>query len=127
MHLRMIVKQFGLRYTRLYETLELIYMATYMISRGIFIPFTLVIDCVKAELCPIIVKVICVGLFLQSVFYIFEMFKILKRKQKQLKERSKAKISYFWLSENPQIKSLSYMNRENKDKIFWKKLRKLTY
>jgi len=64
MHLRMIVKQFGLRYTRLYEVLELIYMATYMISRGIFIPFTLVIDCVRAELCPIIVKVICVGLFL---------------------------------------------------------------
>ena len=33
-----------------------------MISRGIFIPFTLLYNCLLAELTPIIVKVICTGL-----------------------------------------------------------------
>lgn len=96
----------------------MIYMGVYMISRGIFIPFALVIDCVKAEMCPIIVKVICVGLFLQSVFYIYSMFGILARKNKQYNERCKANVSLYWTSENPKIKELSYCSREKKDNIF---------
>jgi len=46
MHLRAIVKNLGFRYTRLYETLEIIYIVVYSIARGIFTPIFLVIPCV---------------------------------------------------------------------------------
>ena len=46
------------------------------------------------------------------------MISIIKRKVKQFRERKEKKISYFWFSENPKVKDLSYCNKENKDKIF---------
>lgn len=45
MHLRVILKNFGLRYTKMYELMEVIYMVTYSISRGIFVPILLVYPC----------------------------------------------------------------------------------
>jgi len=118
MHLRVIVKTLGLRYTHLYEALELAYMATYIVARGVFIPLEVVYNCVLAEQCPIIVKVICCGLAAQSWYYIAEMYKILSRKMSQLKERNKKKISYFWLSVNPQIKELAYTTRTSRENVF---------
>jgi len=118
MHVRAILKTLGLRYTRLYECLELIYMSTYIIARGVFIPIEVVYNCVSAEMCPLIVKFICCGLAGQSWYYILEMQKILKRKLSQLKERNKKNISYCWLSVNPKLKELSYINTAVRENVF---------
>lgn len=82
MHLRVILKNYGLRYTRAYELMEIIYLVTYSISRGIFVPIYLVYPCLLSQNSPIMVKVICLGLFFQSVFYIKEMMGIMRRKEK---------------------------------------------
>ncbi|KAL4440769.1 hypothetical protein ABPG74_013750 [Tetrahymena malaccensis] len=118
MHARVILRSFNLRYTKIYEVLELVYMVSYIIARSIMIPFALWIHCIQAEKCPFIVKFICTGLTVQSLYYIKEMYGILLRKYKQLKERKQKKISYFWFSENAKVKDLSYANKEAKQNIF---------
>jgi len=72
MHARVIARNFGLRYTKLYELFELLYMATYITARSIGIPLVLWIPCITAEKCPIIVKIICSGLTIQSLYYVKE-------------------------------------------------------
>jgi len=117
MHVRCILRTLKMRYTKLYEFSESFYMITYMICRGIFCTH-LAITATPVSETPIIIRLVCLGLWLQSVYFIYEMFGILKRKYKQYKERAQKKIDYFWFSENPKLAGLSYYKTEAKDKIF---------
>lgn len=82
MHVRAILRNLGLRYTKAYELCELSYIIIYAIARGVFTPVFLVYPCVLSQTTPFLVKCICVGIFLQSVIYIREMIKIMKRKKR---------------------------------------------
>ena len=72
MHARVILRNFNLRYTKVYEVFEIIYMISYTIARTIMIPFALWIPCISATNCPLIVKFICTGLTAQSLYYVKE-------------------------------------------------------
>jgi len=117
MHLRMMLKQLKLRYTGLYEFLEMTYIGIYFVFRGIFAT-KLFFDCWQVPQTPVSVKLSCSGIWLQSMFYIKEMVGILAKKAKQFQERQMKKITYWWLSENPKLVHLSYYRREFSDKIF---------
>jgi hypothetical protein len=117
MHIRQILRVLNLRYTNLYELCELAYMGTYIVARGIFVPIVLY-NCIKSHNTPYMVKFMCLGLTLQSLYYITQMAGILKKKYRQWVERSNKKIAYQWLSENPKIKELTYTSKESKDNIF---------
>lgn len=117
MHFRMMLKQLRLRYTALYEFLEILYIAIYFVARGIFSTI-LFIKTWGTAVCPVSVKMTCSGIWLQSMVYIYEMFGIIQRKRKQYKEKREKGIEYYWLSENPRLVDLSFYRKETKDKIF---------
>jgi len=117
MHFRAILRTLKMRYTKLYELSELSYMATYIVARGILIT-GLVITATPVSETPILIRITCIGLWVQSLYYIYEMYGILKRKLKHHKERVNKKISYNWFSDNARLKELSYYKNEGTDKIF---------
>ena len=107
MHFRLVIRSFGLRHTKIYEGCEVAYIILYTYNRlfkGIFIVYNTVA-------CPVghpIVKIVAIGLAIQSYFYVYRMVKILTTRYKEIKERKKAGVSLFWLSHNPQVQKLSY-------------------
>ena len=117
MHLRVILKTFKMRYTAIYEFLEIIYLTIYIFARGA-LGAILFYDTWSQPITPIFVKMSCTGIWLQSIFYIKDMFGIIKRKLIQFNERKTKNISYWWLAENPKLSNLSYYKKEIRDKIF---------
>jgi len=117
MHFRAILRTLRMRYTKLYELAECAYIVSYIVARGILITL-LVITATPVSETPIAIRVTCIGLWIQSLYYIYEMYGILKRKIRNQKERNNKKISYFWFSDNPKLKELSYYKNEGTDNIF---------
>lgn len=117
MHLRMILKSLKLRHTLFYEVLEYAYMTLYTVSRTIFVGM-LWIQAVPLPMVPWPLKFPMVGLWLQSQKYSYEMYKILKRRYQQYLERKEKSVELAWFKEVPEIASLSYYQREQRDKIF---------
>jgi len=117
MHFRAILRTLRMRYTKLYELAECAYIVSYIVARGILITL-LVITATPVSETPIAIRITCIGLWIQSLYYIYEMYGILKRKIRNQKERNNKKISYFWFSDNPKLKELSYYKNEGNDNIF---------
>ena len=117
MHFRSILRAFGRRYTQLYEALDTAYMVTYIIARGGFITYVIYEAILISEI-PFLLRFTCFALWAQSVYFIKEMISIFKRKARQSSERKKKGIEYYWLTENPDVKKLSYMKKEVKETVF---------
>ena len=64
MHSRVILKNIGLRYTKLYEVLEILYMSTYVIARGVGLPFHCMVITFTASNVSLYEKVLLTALFL---------------------------------------------------------------
>ena len=113
MHFRLIIRSFGLRHTKTYEACEVAYIILYTYNRlfkGIFLVYNTVA-------CPVghpIIKLVAVGLAIQSYFYVFRMVKILTTRYKEINERKASKIPLFWFSHNPQVQKLSYFIKSAK-------------
>jgi len=117
MHFRVILRTLKMRYTKLYELAELAYIFLYIFARGIGCTY-LVLTATPVSETPIIIRFTCTGLWVQSLYFIYEMFGIVSRKLKNYDERSHKNISYNWFSDNPRLTELSYYKQEGNDKIF---------
>jgi len=117
MHMRAMLRIAGKRHTALYEVMELIYMKTYIIARGIFVTKVNYDTLFMAEI-PFLLRFACFSLWTQSLIFIKEMIFILQKKVPQFKERSAKSIKYHWFSENPEVRNLSYFRKSSKDKVF---------
>lgn len=62
MHFRIIIREFGLRFTLIYELMESIYLFLYLLARGICTPIYLTWNCIESENTPLMVKIICLGI-----------------------------------------------------------------
>jgi hypothetical protein len=116
MHARMILKSLQLRYSKAYEVFEVLYMLLYIVARGIFCPIMCWGALPKGS--PLFVKVSMSGLVVQSQFFIFDMLKILRKRYQQYIERCEKKVNLAWFKEVPDVKELSYFQKESKQKIF---------
>ncbi len=68
--------------------------------------------CLNSENSPVIVKVMCVMLTFQSLYYIEKMYHILKRKWRQKSERNHKNIHFEWFTEDDEeLQNLSYFRR----------------
>jgi hypothetical protein len=117
MHFRVILKQMGLRHTKIYEMFDTMYLVIYIVARGLMCP----VFCTMALLnksTPLMVKFVFVGLTLQSWHFIFIMFSILKKKMMATKERKSKGVQLFWLSVNPRVSELDYVNKGSRTNIF---------
>lgn len=117
MHLRTILKNYGLKHTLLHDTLEGIYFFLYIIARAIFGPL-LVYQSWVAPNSPKIQSIVCAGLCVQSYLFMVKMAKIIRHKISNWQERKAKKVGLFWLSENPKIKDLDYVKSKDKIKVF---------
>jgi hypothetical protein len=117
MHFRVILREFGKRYTKLHEVFDVLYMMTYLIARGVFMT-KVNYDTLFISGIPMFLRIACIGLWVQSLLFAKEMIFILQRKNKQFQERRKKSIHYFWFTENPEIKNLSYTRKEKKEAVF---------
>lgn len=113
MHMRLILRSFGLRHTKLYEFCEFSYIFLYVYYRlfkGIFIVYNTVSTSVGHP----VVKSIAVGVAIQSYFYVYRMGSIIKNRLKEMKEREREEVSLFWFSHNPKVEKLSYFAKSKK-------------
>jgi len=117
MHSRVILRQLKMRYTKLYELADCLYLIAYIIARGVFMT-RLAFTALPVAETPITPRVALFGIWAQSIYFINEMRSILKTKVKQYKERSQKGISLNWLNENERLHELSYFKNEGKDKVF---------
>lgn len=102
MNARFVLRSLDLKHTKICDLSELSFVVLFVLARGVFVPFA-VVHCVSSQNCPILLKMMSVGLFLQSILYIIEMFKIALRKKKQEKERKKEGVELYWFSVNPKL------------------------
>jgi hypothetical protein len=117
MHFRSILRTLKMRYTKLYELSENIYMMIYIMARGIGSTY-LVLTASQVSETPIVIRLISFGLWAQSLYFIYEMYGIMRRKLKHYKERCQKDISYNWFDDNSRIAELSYYKAEGSEKIF---------
>jgi len=117
MHFRSILRTIKMRYTKLYELSENMYIVSYIMARGIGITY-LVITSAQVSEVPFVIRLTCLGLWVQSLYFIYEMYGILIRKLKGYKERCQKGISYDWFGDNARITELSYYKNEGSEKIF---------
>ena len=111
MHLRCILRTFGLKNTLLCELCETAYMLIYIFFRGILGP----VFCVMAFLSPatpLVIAFTFMLLILQSFSFIFTMISILKKKMANAAERKQMQVNLFWFEVNPKILQLEYAQKK---------------
>lgn len=117
MHVRAILKLKNLKNTQIYNILDIKYLVQYVLFRGLLCPFNLYYAFACGNVSPVI-QLSCFVISAQSYMFIFRMFKIIKRKWIEHKEREAKNIHLFWFSENPLLKSLDYMKNDSEAKVF---------
>jgi hypothetical protein len=95
MHIREILKRFGMRYTRAYYFNEYFYSYLYMLCRGLLIPsiYYLIWTCESAG--PIWVILYPIHLF-QNFYYVSLLPKMIKVRKAEEVKLAKAKLTLRW-------------------------------
>jgi hypothetical protein len=96
MHVRHLLRLSGRTYTKAYEFVELIFICLYVYARFIAIG-PIIYKTLMCQSNHIMVKLCCIGLFLQSLFFITQMKKTLMRRYKEVLAR-KDHIKLNWIT-----------------------------
>lgn len=107
MHVRIILRHYGLRYTRAYETMEILFMIIYIFGRLIMGAYTSW-STTFCEHNAVVIKLAAVGLLVQSILFIQQMLGILRKRFKEISDRKKLRIKIRWLQP---------LNREELEKL----------
>lgn len=113
MHFRLIIRAIGLRHTRLYELSEYSYIMLYIYFRllkGLFVVY-------NTASCPVghpIIRMIAIGVAVQSYFYVYRMVNILKNRMKEMKEREKEGVKLNWMTHTALVEKLTYYKKSAK-------------
>jgi len=95
MHARLIIKHLGLRYTKAYEVSEVSYFMLYFYGR-VLVGTSVIMKTVMCEENNYLIKILCVGLALQSYHFIYGMVGILKQRIIESSERKRKGIKLRW-------------------------------
>lgn len=118
MHARIILRHYGLRYTRAYETMEILFMLIYIFGRIIMGTYTTwSTACCQHNLT--IVKMMALGLLVQSAIFIQQMIGILKKRFKEISDRKKLHIRNKWFEPlcPEELKKLGINEKSDKQKL----------
>lgn len=97
MHVRVVLRHLGLRYTKAYEIAELSYMVLYMFGR-LVLGTPVLIRTWVCDANHIMVKFMGTGLFAQSFYFITKMVSILKSRSREYAERKRKNIKMKWFT-----------------------------
>lgn len=113
MHLRIIIRNFGLKNTKLYFLCDVIYMIIYILARSIwgFMATYFTMFC-KSNL--LIVKLSAFFVWSQSLFFMRVMIPNLYYRYKDYLERKKKNVELYWFEHNKKIEELDYYKQSLK-------------
>jgi hypothetical protein len=97
MHLREILKRFGLRYTWSYYANEYYYCITYMICRGLCIPFIYYIFWTCDSSGPFVLIFFPIHI-VQNWYYVSQLPKLIKVRNTERAKLMKAKLTLKWFT-----------------------------
>jgi hypothetical protein len=96
MHMRVMLKHLGLRYTKAYEVAEFIFFVTYFFGRVIIQHPVVYLELTCEELNSAI-KLMYIGILFQSYQFLYRMYFIVKRRFAEIDERNRKKLPFHWL------------------------------
>lgn len=99
MHGRTIIKNAGMRYTKIYEIFEYSFFTFYIFGRCI-LGLPIVTRTVTCEHTNIFIRLVCIVIALQSYYFVFQMVGIIRNRWNEYALRKKHGIKFNWLSIN---------------------------
>lgn len=97
MHLRVLLRHFGMRYTRAYEACEISFVLLYCFGRFLMGFSQTWRTCMCQHNHPII-KFAALGLLFQSLYFIFQLAKILTKRMKEMALRKEMRVKMLWFT-----------------------------
>jgi len=97
MHVRVILKHYGLRYTKAYECMEISFMIIYMYGR-VLVGLGVVWNTCRCVHNHFMVRFCSFALLIQSLFFIVKMVGILKRRFKEISDRKVHRVKMSWFT-----------------------------
>jgi len=117
MHLRIILRNLGLRHTKLYNRLEMSYIGLYIYGR-LYIGAPHIFKTAISENSVMGVRIFATMIELQSIYFMYQMIFIVKQRYEEYKDRKEKKVVLYWCSHNKDAERLSYFKENKKIKIF---------
>jgi hypothetical protein len=94
-NLRVMLRNLGKRYTRIYEVVEYVYFFLYIFFRAfIGLPVYATVTCARVGIVP---KIAAVGILMQSCMFASRMLPISMNRIKETRERNSKGIKIDWL------------------------------
>ena len=115
MHLREILKNYGLKKTKIYLVFDLIYMTKYILARLVF-SIPQIIYALKCKEILLVVKLAAIFLWAQSLVFGYRMLGIFKYRYKEYLERKEKKIAIWWFENNKKLDEMEIY--KNKYKVY---------
>lgn len=115
MHITKILRRLGLRYTKLYELNEIIFMMLYCTFR-IILGTKKVYDILICHDVNLVLKMCGVVLMVQSYHFTIQMISILKNRFKEISKRYQHKITMNWVYPPLSTKDLNILGIDLKSK-----------
>ena len=101
MHMRIMLKHIGLRYSRAYEVAEFCYFGLFFLGRFL-LGHPSVYATLTCDKMNIPGKIVCMGVMAQSYQFLHRMYFIVVRRFAEIKERNKKKLEFHWFKAIPQ-------------------------
>mmetsp|Transcript_27144 Transcript_27144/g.24011 ORF Transcript_27144/g.24011 Transcript_27144/m.24011 type:complete len:266 (+) Transcript_27144:85-882(+) len=117
LHMRCILRDFGLKYTSAYEYVEAFYFGVYAFERTVGLTYLMKVSIFDVQVNMFLNIMLC-AIYIQSIVFIYQIVLLTLKKYKNYKERVKTGIKYEWMTECPDAQYLSYYRKEKKEKIF---------
>jgi len=95
MHIRVILRHFGLRYTKAYEMMELAFITIYIFAR-IFLGSTLTYNNCLCSHNHLVSKCAAVSLMMQTYMFTWQMLGLLRKRFKEIADRKLHRIKIRW-------------------------------
>ena len=97
MHIRSIIRHFGMRYTKSYEFCEISFMTIYVFAR-ILLGSRLVLNTCMCEQNHMLPKLASLFLYGQSLHFTMQMMSMMKKRFKEISDRKIHRIKMRWFT-----------------------------
>ena len=97
MHARLIMRQYGLRYTKMYELTEILFLIIYIFGR-VLLGMRLTMNTCLCQHNAFIVKLCSAGILIQSFQFVSSMYGILKKRHKEILHRKIMHVKMKWFT-----------------------------
>ena len=101
MHMRIMLKHIGLRYSRAYEIAEFCYFGTFFLGRMV-VGHPIVYSTISCDKMNLLGKIVCAGVMAQSYQFLYRMYFIVVRRIEEIDERNKKGIKIGFFTPIPQ-------------------------